>query len=131
MTSHIAPETYPDPVKECWAVHQALRMLGFSSDDIYVVHGASADFPGHPPTMFVVLQTQGLEFVIHLGACKTDAEVESLLDLWTEFVERWNRGDFAQSDMQKIYDASNAMQNKIQLVVGLKLKGFSIPAITN
>jgi hypothetical protein len=125
------PVDYPESVKECWAVHQALRTLGFKPDDIYVAAGQSAGHAFNPPAMFVVLRTQDKEFVVTLALFETDEAVESALQLWTEFAERWNADSFDQDVMDKIYNESNVMQNSAQLVLSIEGKGIRCPVTTN
>lgn len=121
------PIDYPDAIRECWAVHQALRTLGFSPDDIYVTSGHSVAHAFNPPAMFVVLKTQEKEFVITLGLFETSAAIDHLLMLWTEFAQRWNAQEFAQEEMDAIYKTSNVMKNSAEFVIALEMKGISCP----
>lgn len=125
------PTDYPDAVRECWAVHQALRSLGFQPDDIYVAAGTAANLAFNPPAMFVILRTQDKEFIVTLGTFETGEAADKALDLWTEFAERSNAGEFAQDTMDDIYNTSNVMQNSVQFAVSLTAKGITLPLRTN
>lgn len=131
MSGPANPGDYPDAVKECWAVHEALRTLGFSSDDIYVASGHDGWQAMNPPALFVILRAQEKEFIVTLGTYESDSEIEVALSQWTEFATRFNSGEFDKTKMERIFDDSNVVKNKVQFVMALTGKGFSFPAGAN
>jgi hypothetical protein len=124
MTDRPDPLSYPEEIRECWAVHQVLRTLGFPADDIFVVSGRDARRPCAPPALFVELQAGDLEFSVTLAVYESAESVEETMTRWTEFVIHFNEGDFDQSVMEEIYQASNVMKNKAQFLVALANKGI-------
>lgn len=125
------PRGYPDEIKECWAVHQVLRILGFSPDDIYVMPAKSAAEPDGPPTLFAVLKTQSKEFTVTLGSYRSESDLEMAINVWTEFVTRANAGRFDQAMLDEIYEASNIMRNRAQFLFALTGKGFKFLGTMN
>lgn len=126
MNNCLDPEGYPESVKECWAVHQALRALGFLPEDIYVSTGKDAMRPLAQAALFVVLRTNGKEFIVTLAVYDSDAEVEATLILWSTFVSLYNDHTFDDEVMANIYEASNVMQNKVAFIVALQNKGLRV-----
>ena len=118
------PRHYPAAIKECWCVHQAMRQLGFAADDIYVAIGKDAARPEVAVALFVVLRTQGKEFVVTLDGYSSEEAAEEALSQWTAFVSVANEGGFEQALLDDIYQASHIMQNKEQFVVALFGKGI-------
>jgi hypothetical protein len=127
MTEKLDPRRYPDPIKECWATHEALRTLGFEADDIYVSSGKAADQPFNPPALFLVLKTQGKEFVVTLGLYDSEKAVDEAMDLWSDFAERFNDKTFSDEVMAEIFEASNVGKNKALFATALLSKGFKCP----
>jgi len=130
MSNKIDPRIYPDPVKECWAVHQMLRMLGFLPDDIYVSIQRDGRTPGAPLAFFVVLKAQGLEFATIVGSYNDAPEAYKDTDIWTEFVNHANANAFDKTHLCDLFNASNAFTNKLTLLQSLMKKGFTLPGIT-
>jgi hypothetical protein len=121
---HADPQHYPEEIRECWAVHQALRSLGFSPDDIYVALGADARNPEFAAALFVVLKAQGKEFIVTLAGYESEERAEAMLGKWTEFVTLWKDEVFDDDVMGRIYEKSNVIQNKVEFVIALHNKGI-------
>jgi hypothetical protein len=122
--NHLDPKEYSEPVKECWAVHQALRALGFKPDDIYVVTGKDAMKPFAAAALFVVLRVDGKEFIVTLAAYDSEAEVEATITMWSIFVGLFNDQTFDDVVMADIYERSNVIQNKVAFIIALQNKGL-------
>jgi hypothetical protein len=120
------PKEYPEPVKECWAVHQALRALGFKPEDIYVALGKDAMRPLSTIALFVVLRVEGKEFIVTLAVYDSEAEAEVTLTLWSAFVDLFNDQIFDDVVMDDIYEGSNVIQNKVAFIVALQNKGLQM-----
>ena len=86
------PREYPNSVKECWAVHQVLRSLGFQPEEIYVATGRDAWHPLSPAAFFAVLRTQGREFSVTLGHCESEEKACGELDMISS--SRWRTRAF-------------------------------------
>jgi hypothetical protein len=125
------PKRYPDAIKECWAIHEALRTLGFAAEDIYVVKGQSAQHGFNPPAFFVVLKAQEREFVVTVGLYESEQLLDEAIEQWTEFATRFNDSEFEEKDMQEIFESSNVGRNKTQFVVALLSKGLKCPSGMN
>ena len=124
MIDHTDPRQYSEAVRECWSVHQALRQLGFDSGDIYVATAKDARNPQTPLSLFVILRTQGKEFVVTLAGYPSEEAVEAELSRWSTFATLSNEGAFDEDVLDEIYQCSNVMQNKEQFVVALFSKGI-------
>lgn len=122
------PRDYPDSVKECWAVHQVLRVLGFSPDDIYVTTGKNAE---NSFGFFVVLRTQERDFTVTVGTYDSCTDVANDLKMWTDFAKQSNDAVFDKTIMEQIYLESFVKTNQHQFVFGLMSKGFYFPVTTN
>lgn len=124
MIDHTDPRQYSEAVRGCWSVHQALRQLGFDAGDIYVATGKDARNPQTPLSLFVILRTQGKEFVVTLAGYPSEEAVEAELTQWSTFATLSNEGAFDEDVLDEIYQCSNVMQNKEQFVVALFSKGI-------
>ena len=118
------PRQYPEEVRECWAVHQAFRALGFAPEDIYVAVGGDARHPEFNAALFVVLKAQGKEFIVTLGGYASEEQAEAVLQQWEAFATFSNDGAFDEGVMTSIYEMSNVMQNKVEFVTALFNKGI-------
>jgi len=125
------PREYPRQIKESWAVHQALRGLGFQAEDIYVTCGRDGQRPFSPDSFFVFLRTQGREFIVNAGVCENSEEAESLLGVWKEFSTLFNDQVFDDELMKEIYNESHVMRNKTGLIVALMNQGIRCPMMMN
>jgi hypothetical protein len=111
---------------EVFGCHEALRRLGFSADDIYVVPGISAKFKER--CLHVVLKTQGKEYVITAARLKTPKEDEQVRDEWLSTIDIIKR---ARPDQQQRIWAASAMGADVStfqaLALSLLTKGFALP----
>lgn len=108
-----------DPLfREALAVHEALRRLGFSADDIYIARYRHGEVQMH-------LRTQGLEFTYDCGT--TEMSPEAMLAAWEAAAGEWNKVPPAEID--RALDESFVGQNFVNLLVILKMKGFVLPSV--
>jgi len=122
--SELDPRQYPDAVKECWCVHQALRALGFAPENIYIAVGQDERHPQFDAALFVVLKAQGKEFIVTLELYASEAAADADVDQWNAFAELSNEGAFDQEVLEEIYAASNVVQNKVAFASALLGKGI-------
>jgi hypothetical protein len=119
------PEQYPEAIKECWAVHQVFRKLGFEAKDIYVATGKDARCPGSVPALFVVLKAQGTSFTVTVGRYDSEVEVEADLALWAVFVELLSDKSRDEAVLTSIYESSLIVGNIAQFLMALHAKGIT------
>jgi len=120
------PRKYPEEVKECWALHQVFRSLGYPPGDIYIVlsQDEACSYPNS--SLFVLLKEGSLEFLYTLKNYKTEEEAKKIMSTWTEFVTRFNAQEFDQKIMGEIFDRSSVMRDKMRLLRAMQRKGFSL-----
>lgn len=118
------PLSFSADIRECWSVHQVLRSLGFSADDIYINVGRDINHPEVAALLFVVLRAQGKDFNVRVGAYFSEEEADAAVKKWSEFVNLANAGAFEQSDLDNIYESSHVMKNQLEFVVSLHEKGI-------
>ena len=118
------PMQYPEPIRECWAVHQAFRALGFAPEEIYVAIGKDARHPQFEAALFVVLRAQGKEFLVTLDGYASEAAAEAAVNQWEAFATFSNDGTFDEGVLKVIYDTSNVIQNKVEFITALYNKGI-------
>lgn len=118
------PLSFSADIRECWSVHQALRSLGFSANDIYINIGRDLHHPEVEAVLFVVLKTQGRDFNVTVGAYFSEEEANAAVKKWSEFVNLANGGAFEQSTLDGIYESSHVMKNKVEFIVALHNKGI-------
>jgi len=122
--SKLDPRKFSDVVQECWCIHQAMRKLGFSADDIYLTMAQDARAPQVPVSLFVTLKAQGKEFNITLCGCSNEDEAEKLLEEWASFASYANEGAFERDFLDEIYESSNIIKQKVLFVTALVNKGI-------
>ena len=118
------PRKYPNEVKECWSIHQVLRSLGFSPDDIYVMLAKDAQTPHDNSSLFVVLKENSREFTVTLEKYRTEDEAKKTMAVWSEFAARANAQKFDQKILEEIFNSSHVMRNKVAFLAALQSKGF-------
>jgi hypothetical protein len=108
----------PDLIKyrEAWAVHEALRKLGFTADQIFMHRNPSPD-----DTLLVVLRHQGKQLATTIGKVPDGWE-----DEWGEFV-RYANDAANEAAMLEIYEASWVRQHYVPLLMALSTKGIRPP----
>ncbi|MDD5008554.1 MAG: hypothetical protein PHC68_09200 [Syntrophorhabdaceae bacterium] len=114
---------YPRPYRECLAFFEALRRLGFSSDDIYFMV-AGAETPKKQLT--IVLRTQSKEFVIIAGELSEDPD--KIRETWIELANKLSSGQIDQEELNSSWRQSAARQHAGMFVASILAKGISIPA---
>lgn len=120
------PRKYSDEVKECWSIHQVIRSLGYSPDDIYVMLAKDAlMIPHENSSLFVVLRENSHELTVTFANYKTVAQAKRTMASWSEFVTHANSGQFDQKILDEIFDASHIVRNKVEFLLAFKNKGFS------
>jgi hypothetical protein len=114
-------------VQEAWAGHEALRRLGFPSDDIYIVFGVCAP----AGTMYqgeecvAVLVKQGtLDFVFTIAPVR---DVALFAKRWKKFIEDVNAKAFPASQIAMAYEESFVARHFDEMITAIKAKGLSIP----
>jgi hypothetical protein len=70
---------------EAFGCHEAFRRLGFNADDIYVSVNLSATLKVR--CLYVILKTQGKEFVVTVARVPDDQSDRDVLDGWSRAVE--------------------------------------------
>lgn len=112
-------------IRETLAAHEGLRMLGFESEDIYVM------IQQHPESKLlvstVILKTQGQEFYITTGIW--DLPEDEFIPAWEEAVHAWNN-TLTKPEMDEIWYGSAVQQQPVQLTVALHQKGIVSPLHT-
>lgn len=114
------PSELPEAMQEALAVFEALRRLGFLSDDIYASFGL-ADL-----TMLMTLRTPTRDASIRVGKLPKMTR-KQFVKLWTIACEGAN-GKFPQSSLDDLWQKSSVYQNSGRLVMSLVTAGISIPA---
>jgi len=118
------PKLFPEEVRECWAVHQVFRSLGFSPDNIYVMLAKDAALLEENSSLFVLLRSGTNEFAVTLANYNSEEEAKSVMGIWTEFANLSNSRAFDQKTMDEIFDNSHIVRNKVELLLALRDKGF-------
>ena len=115
-------DRYAPDVLACWVYWEALRRLGFSSDDIFisVYHEAALEFD----VCGVVLRTQCREF--NINAAKLTRDGEEFIAAWISFCRDVLAKRVGDRELQPVWDARPA--DVMLLPAGLVEKGFSLPA---
>lgn len=106
---------------EAWAVFEALRRLGFRSDDIYFQVGGEVS-PG-VWQICVVLRAQGKEFTAI--PCAVAGDPDDIEKRWKVFSQRIVDRDVPEEELAKIWEGSQALKNSAQLCIALLNKGFN------
>lgn len=120
------PREYTTPIKECWAAHEVFRRLGFPPEDIYVATHQEATTPWIPLTLFVVLKTQGKEFLVTCGGSyKSQKEADAAFREYSEFINALKQGAFSEEQLTEVYEGSYIVNNSVQLLMALSNKGIS------
>ena len=125
---------FPRVLQEAWAYFEALRRLGFRSDDIYF--GTGLGIPDGLPNasaavscMFVILRMHDKEFIINVGPYSGDAEMQE--KIWLQIVAGVADGTYDEEELQIIWDNSKASRRSVDFIVALHEKGIAMPKVTN
>lgn len=107
--------------KTALALFNALRGLGFKSDDIW--------FVATPNDFIVEIHQDGHEYGIRAG--RIDMSQEKCEEHWKEISTAVSDGKFSQESMNKLWAESNVHNNLGKLVTDLVSGGVSIPILLN
>lgn len=118
------PRAFSEDIRECWAVHQAFRSLGFLPDNIYISVGRDIRHPQADACLFVVLKAQGKDFTVTVGAYPSEEKATAAVGTWHNFVTLANGGAFERESLDKIYESSHVFANSVELVLSLHEKGI-------
>jgi hypothetical protein len=111
-------DDFPMVVREALSVHQVLRRLGFSADDIYVAPGHTA-----ADSLHVVLRTQGKQWAIALGPQTVDGP--AMRDMWLRAIEYARTAP--EAELVAMFDGS-VIQKQIALVAwSISQRGIELP----
>lgn len=117
---------YEQPFKEAVGTFEALRKLGFSSNDIFFgVATPRSDIV----QVFVALKAQGKEFTVTLGVVKGTAT--QVTDTWKTLAERIVAGQIPQADLDHVWQNCLVRQHAEDFVAALKNKGLVLPLSLN
>jgi hypothetical protein len=120
----------PQWLIELWGVHQALRSLGFSADDIYVGFDRVLNVDMTNNCVFVSLRTQGKEFIYTVMVLPGMTEAEVFAQ-WSDFVISMR--SVGAERMEQVYRLSQigaSMPLLLQFAAALTKKGYHIPELT-
>jgi len=125
------PMKYSNAVRECWAVHEALRRLGFQANDIYVSAGQEMKSPLLPYSLFVLVRTQDKEFVANCATFDTMAEADAAVDEWTRFATALCDDEFEEEALRRIYVDSRVYEEATQFMRAIVATGMKPPCQLN
>jgi len=120
----IQPRHIPACIKEALAMHEALRRLGFSADDIFCVY--------YQEQIAVELHTQGKEFVV---TCGNHAFSEKQFEeLWPRACALWNGTEpgMTKTSCNIIYFESELFKGGhigLALINALQAKGIVVTPV--
>lgn len=113
----------PEVMRELLCYHEALRKLGFASDDIFVVGSeVGEDFEGA-----VELRSQRLSFTITCGRMRR-MTFKVFTACWARLIEAYNNELITEENFRAAWVGSLAFEHMRHLVAGLLGKGFYLPA---
>lgn len=117
--------SYHRAYRESLGVFEALRRLGFSSDDIYfMVAGANEQ---GPKQTVMVLRTQGKEFKVITGYL--EGSVEEIQDTWVEIATALNDKKIPQEQLDASWRSCMLYLRAAEFVAALVKKGFELPKV--
>lgn len=111
---------FSQTVRELWAIHNALRTLGFPSEDIFLVPDAVVDIDGKMEASAGICLIQGpLDFIL---AVPRPMPPEHVIDEWLKLAA--GMGSFGQAEMMAFYETSFVRNNSVAFLHALTAKGF-------
>jgi hypothetical protein len=99
-----------------WATHEALRRLGFISDDIYVA-------VRNVNEAFVILKKGDKQFNIRVGLVENE---QKYYDEWTKFATDIIENRVSDEELEGFWNAWLSKNSGLDLILALKDNGFSI-----
>lgn len=126
----------PNALLEAWSVHEALRRLGFTSDEIFFAVNRPAKMGltsvlKHQPGFKVcvseetywqvvcVLKTHGREFVVTCGFVPKRLPHKKIVETWVDFVTRFNEGKIEEAFLQDVWERSEVKNTWVEFVAAL------------
>lgn len=113
---------HPKIFRECYAVHEFFRRLGFKAAEIFL-------HLREDQMMMVVLQTQDKVFAVILG--QVDFDENQMSDHWSGIVDGLISHTITDEEIEEIWTNSFICANKIDCLITMKTKGFSFPYESN
>jgi len=113
---------YDQAYLEAWAMHEALRRLGFPAETIFLHKNP----PPEGDLIVVVKRGQGSRekrLNITVGPPREDEDWEAE---WTAFGRSVNAREFTEDELQAVWEHSWVREHTVELVQALMAKGFPI-----
>lgn len=120
---------YPQVLRYALILHETLRRLDFTSEQIFMEPALNEE---RVTTMFVLLKAQDKEFRAIAGPVPGgDEGVDKLGEQWAELVIRYNRGEFPEAEVERLYREywHRAQGGKPGFCMALVAKGFKLPSL--
>ncbi len=111
--------------REAIGTFEALRKMGFSSDDIFF--GVGGELKGLGYQFYVKLETQGKDFTVITGFVKD--EPEKIRARWQEIAEQ--QPTMEQSLLDEVWQRSVAFLNFAAIGQAINDKGIFLPNLQN
>lgn len=114
----------PEPIRNALCTFEALRRLGFESDDIFFLTYQNS---GH---FDVELRTQDKEFRVNCGVCEglIGADVR---ELWMQTDARIKNGTYPSTDCARMYQQSAFILGRsLDFISAILGKGITLPVKT-
>jgi hypothetical protein len=124
----MALEEYPKPLHEAYALFQALRKLGFATEELSVgfdyVVGVGHDM------LYVQLRTQGKTFVAGAGALPGVSKAQAL-EGWDDYCKE--AGEATEVVLKRVLDETSMRHRHALgfLVARLKKQGIVVKSMQN
>lgn len=110
---------FPKPYRDCFAVHEAFRRLGFDAEQLFVGFG---EVSGRADVLHIQLQAQGKTFTVIVGLLP-GAERADVFATWQVFA--LSVAGMREEDLQGFWN--DAPFSRADLVFALHAKGFAFP----
>jgi len=111
---------FDKPYRDCYAVQEALRRIGFSADDIYVGFGTVS---GIDDVLYVQLRAQGKIFTVTVAKIP-GAAFDDVVATWQTFA--YALPGMSEGYLQRILDEAPITKDFVPLLVTLQSKGFKL-----
>jgi hypothetical protein len=103
-------------LRECLALFEAFRKLGYKAEDIYFMLNTNNGCH----TAHMVLRAEGKEFVCDAGSVKgTPDEIQ---EQWRRAGNWWN--STTEENREAVWRGSHVFKNKMDFLMALHTKGF-------
>ena len=108
-------------LRECLAIFETMRKLGFASDDIYF---AMQPGPRKSTEILMVLRAQGLEFGAVAGYVNERSR-ETITEEWCRRAAEWNA--LPGTEAQRRWNESEARKGAVEMIAAMVAKGLVMP----